>query len=186
MRTLNLRTSCLIIALVSGFCIQCLADTLEIRNLNSKAWGIITSYPDSAISLASRALELSETLNWPPGIEESHARIGVGCRLMGRYDQALSHLSQSLSIREKMGNPCYSAQSVQSIATVYRLKGDYKRALEHYQEGLRIRRENGCGDLSVAKSLESLGVFFAIQGNIPKAKSLRREALSIFESMIKT
>lgn len=155
------------------------SDTTKVRELNESAWKYKNSHPDSAYNFAAEALRIGTELDFKPGIEEAHSRIGVILKGQGLYKEALIHFHQCLSIRKNSGDSCYSAQAYQNIATTYREMGQSTRALEAMLEVLRIREAN-CDLKQQAKSLESIGNFYAAEGKVRRALSHHSRAYHVY------
>lgn len=155
------------------------ADTALIRNLNESAWDLRHARPDSAYNLALEALSLSKKLNFDPGVEEAHSRMGIILKGQGVYNEAIRHFEKCIAIRKTMDDSCYYAQGLQNLATTYRVMGKQAEALESLLEVLRIREAN-CSSRDQAKSIESIGNFYSENGQLRRALSYHYRAYRIY------
>ena len=123
-------------------------DSLEARNLDGQAWGIMYSYPDSATNLCTRALELigedgnrDERREFPNVTAKLFNTLGVIKWVQTDYVQALDYFEQSLEIREEEGDKLGMAASLNNIGNIYYPQAQYLRAMEYFWKSLKIREE---------------------------------------------
>jgi len=170
-----------------------LHDTTRIKTLNTLAWKLKYTNPDTAIVLSNRALELAVKNEDMKGQASAFRNLGVFSRLKGNYPKALEHYHKALKINEKLKDRRGISASLSSIGIVYRNQGDstvaagdtalamadtYPKALEYYFKALKMDEEmdNKSG---IAADLGNIGIVYRNQGDYPKALEYYFKALKM-------
>jgi tetratricopeptide (TPR) repeat protein len=104
---------------------------------------------------------------------------------LGLYGEARPLLEQSLEIRRRRGaDPLDVSSSLEHVALLDQAENK-PQAEPRLQEALRLRQAKlGRRNPEVAKLLNNLGVFYAVQHDAAKAEPLFKEALEIREATL--
>jgi tetratricopeptide (TPR) repeat protein len=152
----------------------------RIEVLTSAATRVLVARPDSAFQYATRALQLSDSLNCPGGKADSHELIGMIFFHHGVYQEALHHLLEagniygSLDLKEKIaenlnqqGLVCYPIRQ-SDLA----LK-DHQRALAIYEQ---LHNRSG-----IAYSNGCIGHWYEKRQNYTEALEYQQKALQYYQ-----
>jgi serine/threonine protein kinase/Tfp pilus assembly protein PilF len=141
---------------------------------------------DAAITRASRAVELAESLADPPARILSlalRARSDAQAELR-RYDEAEAGMRQALAatLREYGPEHLETARAERGLAFVFDMSGHVDQALPLDEHALKVfRRELPEGDPRIADQLTNLGATYDWLDRTEDAVRSYREALGIFE-----
>ena len=124
------------------------ADTTKIKLLNSLAWQLKYSNPDTSIILSTQALKIANKEKYQTGIGQSCHNLGSFHLLKGSYDTALTFYNNALEIwkqleKYKSGIRNRLSATLGNIGLIYWNKGDYPTALDHYRQALEIDKKLG-------------------------------------------
>lgn len=94
------------------------------------------------------------------------------------WQQALDLLERSREILIEAGDPEQESVALNNMAAAQYELGDWKQALEHYETALSIRHEMD-DQVGVAKTLRNIGMLYAKQRNMMKAKIYLNRAVAV-------
>ena len=94
------------------------------------------------------------------------------------WQQALDLLERSREIFSAAGDPEQESVALNKMAAAQYELGDWKQALEHYETALAIRREMD-DQVGEAKTLRNIGMLYAKQGNMMRAKIYLNRAVGV-------
>ncbi len=158
------------------------ADTVKILVLNRIAFAYMSSKPDTCITLAEKALQMSEKINFEKGKGTAYTMIGIGNEIKGNYLLALEYYQKGLNIRERMGDKQGIAKSLNNIGLTYRKLGKYPEALSIHLQGLKIEEELGNRE-GISSNLNNIGIIYRLQNNDEKALEYYQKSLKIDEEL---
>ncbi len=122
-------------------------DTGRVLILSDLAFKLAESKPDTAMTLAMQALELSRRIHYQKGEAISLNRIGNSYIVVNNYAKALAVWLEALKINEKINNPDGEHRNLNNIGTVYRDQGDYRLALRYLFKAKNIAEKLDNKDL---------------------------------------
>jgi class 3 adenylate cyclase len=143
--------------------------------------GFVYTYPDSAISLASRLNNFSEKRDNKKGILKSLTLKGLSYYTKGLYDKSIKYHRASLQIAEEINFDRGIASSNINLGIVYRVLGDQVKAIRHYEKGLEQYELIG-NKSGMAKTLNNIGNIYADLGD-EKAMDYYLKSISLHESI---
>ncbi len=98
---------------------------------------------DSALLMAQKALDLSNSINYTSGIIASTQKIGIIYQSRGKYNIANTHFFNALKLAEKTNNKKYQVQIYNSIANAFAYQKLYSQALQYFEKALECAKEAG-------------------------------------------
>jgi tetratricopeptide (TPR) repeat protein len=111
-------------------------DTSRVIALNGLANRLRNQFPDSALGIAHKALELAQSGNYLPGIAEAQLNLGRVFTKKKDIPKARGFLLQSLQGFQELGDQEGQLQSLYNIGTGYYQNKDYKEALKYFEQSL--------------------------------------------------
>ncbi|MHA2032367.1 MAG: tetratricopeptide repeat protein, partial [Candidatus Kariarchaeaceae archaeon] len=103
--------------------------------------------------------------------------------LKGDTKQALDYLQKSLALRGGTGNTPELAETIIAIGWVHaNATGKYDLALEYFQRSLAIGEELG-NNMTIAHSLNRIGVYYNYSGNLDAALSYYEKSLTLYQEL---
>ena len=112
-------------------------DTAQVQSLLNKSDSLRYKNPDSAVALARRAIELSESINYELGKAQGFKNIGLIDNDKGDHETALRNYSLSLSIYEKEEDTLGISNLQNNIGSVHQTMGNNPKALEFFFKSLK-------------------------------------------------
>ena len=139
----------------------------------------------AALESAERAEEIARQAD--PPAREALARVlsnrGLVLSNLGEAERALSLGEQALALSTELGAQSVMADSLKLLGWVHRMLGRYEQATYYYEQTLDLARELG-DRMWVGRMLNDLAIIAAeSRQDYPKAATLFREALSIFQDI---
>lgn len=114
-------------------------DTNKVKLLNTLSFSYTAgSYADTALAYSQQALDLSEKLNYEPGIFWSVITLGEALAILGNYPMALECDFRALALAKKMDDPLKLCYGNGSLAICYKYMGDYNTSLKYVRNVIRI------------------------------------------------
>ena len=157
-------------------------DTNKINHLTTVGWTWRINNPDSAQAFASRALVLSNKLNFKKGIADAYKIMGSVKQSSGDFQGAIKILKQALDIYTELHNDKNIASVYNNIGISYESTGDYPQSLSYHTKALDIRKK--INDKSgMAASYSNIGNIYYDEGNYPDALANDLKALSIDQEL---
>ncbi|HLT23716.1 MAG TPA: tetratricopeptide repeat protein, partial [Ignavibacteria bacterium] len=129
--------------------------------------------------LSTRALQLSEKINYKLGIAHSHKLLGQSLSYTSDFKKAIEHLDNALLMSRSLGEKKLEANVLLHLGIIYK-NFDFKKAVQTYFESLEI---NKALKDTIAEShvLNNIGIVFKILGNHRVALEYYLSALSLKE-----
>jgi serine phosphatase RsbU (regulator of sigma subunit) len=114
-------------------------DTSQIYSLIRKGSALSSQGQlKEAINLATKAMHLSERLNYKTGISSAMNLQGGAMCLLGNIDTAKIVLNQSLSLAKELNDSSLQSNVFLNLGTMFLLQGNNSSALDFYFKGLVI------------------------------------------------
>ncbi len=158
-----------------------ISDTSLVIQLNNNAFKARLTDPNSTITNAKKALQLSFKLNYINGIAESYRVIGVGNSYKNSIDISIENYLNALSYFKKSKNLEGEAKVYNNIGNLYR-DLDLKKSLESFNKSLRIAEKLNNQNL-IAGIYLNIGSANQQSKNYTKALSDYQKSLSMFISL---
>jgi tetratricopeptide (TPR) repeat protein len=167
-------------------------DTSKINTLNILSWELRNIDPDTAITLSTQALQISQRSQWTKGIANSARQIGWFNYLKGDYRLGLNHLLRALTAYEEMiasSDPSLTlegktgkSRTLGNIGTIYQVQSDYPKAVDFYFKALKMDEELS-NKIGIARNLGNIGTLYHEQSDYSKALAYYLKALKIREEL---
>jgi tetratricopeptide (TPR) repeat protein len=133
-------------------------------------------------TLWSQALDLYRQLDNAPGVARSIVGLAFAAWLAGEIERARSLYSQSLELYRGLGDPDGQWIVTNNLGELEREAENYELAGELLEAAIAIAED--AGDLeAAAQSIHGLGDLALAQGQLARAESLQRKAISIIVSL---
>ncbi len=157
-------------------------DTTKVLALTIIAQEYINTKPDTCISIAEKAIAMSEKIGFEKGKAGAWNNMGMVNGNKGKYPEALILFQKALLVFEKIQAKKSIASSLYYIGFLYAIQDNYPLALEYYQKSMKIREEIG-DKKGIATSLNNIGLIYQYQGNYPLALEYYQKSMKIEEEI---
>jgi len=157
-------------------------DTNKVNTLNSLAYALYTTVPDSTVLLAQQASVLALNIGWVKGEAKSYKNCGTGYYVKGDYPQALDYYLKALKLEETTGNKMGQANILSNIGHIYADQEDYTKALDYELKALKMDKEAG-NKTGIAITLGSIGSIYMYSSDYRKSLEYYQNALQIAEEL---
>ena len=111
-------------------------EKLKVGVLNELAWTYQSSYPDTALLYARKALFLAKNNGWWNELGTSHSRIGSSFYYLGLYDSAIHHHSKSLELRKGYASIELQGNAALNLGISLTLNEEYDEAIKALKSSL--------------------------------------------------
>ncbi len=157
-------------------------DTTKIMALTSIAHEYRNIKPDTCISIAEKALQISEKIEFERGKGWAKNRIARGKLTKQDFANAMDLLTQAQAHFEKANDLKGLAWNYNILAYAYQQQNKTALVIEIYEKsiiiGEKIKDKQG-----IAAILSNIGVIYDIQGNFPLALAYYQKSLKIQEEI---
>jgi tetratricopeptide (TPR) repeat protein len=155
--------------------------TQQVFVLNELASELKFNNPDTAFSLAQKALDLSEQLQFKEGIAKSAQMIGIIYESQDKHKESIEHFILSLKMSEELGRQRDVATACTNVGIIYAETGRLDSARYFMNRALSINKQlkNNAG---VAAALLNLGGSYEVEKEWDKALQFYNEALTVGRS----
>ncbi len=157
-------------------------DTVKVKLLLDLGFSLYLTNTDTVNVLASKALKLSESLNYEIGKARSLRLKGILYDMKTNYPMALEFYQKSLTISEKIDYKKGVADCLNSMGVIYSNQGNEDQAKEYYEKALAIFRELD-DQRGVSFCLNNIGVIYYEQKKLHKAMDYFKRSLKIDEKL---
>ncbi|MCO6462191.1 MAG: tetratricopeptide repeat protein [Saprospiraceae bacterium] len=159
------------------------ADTANIDLINNIAFDFYrTGKNDSSISASSKALELSDKINYTKGKARAYSILGVNFFDIGNFPESIENYLLSLKACEELGGEEQMATIYSNIGNVYRKQNDTKNAIKYQEKALNIFEKNN-NKKGIAKSLIGFALIYKQQNQLQKSMNAYNKAIKIFNEL---
>lgn len=155
------------------------SDTLRVDSLNARAFTFIGNAPDSMISIAEKALDLSKRLRYRKGEAFALNRIAIGKHLRGETN-TIDILEEALKIQTEIGDDKARIGTLSNMSNIHIATGAYVYAGERLHEALATYAAMG-DSLGMSNVWNNLGNLHRSMGQPEKALEYNRLALGYRE-----
>ncbi len=147
--------------------------------MNSIQYEFIVSNLRQATKLLSENLTLAEKINYPEGVAESSAKLGLAYYLSGEYEKSTSAYLKAISIYEDLDLSERLSETLGEFG--YQLKRrDLNRANRYMMAGIKLAEQNNF-QLILAKLYDNYGVLKEMENNLDSAMFYYERSLEIKE-----
>lgn len=161
--------------------IETSADTAKVKKLNLISSALVRDNPDSALSLANRALSISEKINYKKGIGSAMFRLGGAFNIKGQYDLAIRYYEKSLAYFEELNMKADICGVYNGIGNNYSQTGNSKKAEINYQKGYNLAAQEPIEKRSMAICGFGLGLMKLFSKEFDEALKIYQKVLEITE-----
>jgi PAS domain S-box-containing protein len=157
-------------------------DTSKVNIYNDLFRELMLTNPDSALTYANQAFELSSKISFQRGIASSYNNIGLALFNKGEANDALSNYLKALEIFVEIGYKKGASITLANIGNLFYSQGNYNKTLEYYLQSLIYAQQ--CNDKQrSAMLLGNIGIVYYAQGFYAKALTYYLKSLSIREEI---
>lgn len=149
--------------------------------LNSEAWRIRYAQPAESLSLAQRAKQYANSVDYREGIAESLSASGIAHYNLSHYEEALTDTTEALSVYTGIGNKAKEAGTSMVLAGILFRLSRFDRALEYLSTALLIKEEQddkqGIASVlsNISNTYQAIGQFDIALEHLLKALELQEE-----------
>ncbi|MDF1672764.1 MAG: tetratricopeptide repeat protein [Vicingaceae bacterium] len=162
-------------------------DTVKVNGLFKLVRFYFLQQPDSAITVAIRAKNISEKIDYVDGKSNSYGWLGYLLKKQGDIPLALEYYHKGLAVAEKAGNKPSVSITLNNIGLIYKRQGDIENALKYYFRSLEIEEEIN-NKQGIAAALNNIAViykdqidaFIKMQYSKEKINKKRNQALDFY------
>jgi tetratricopeptide (TPR) repeat protein len=115
-------------------------DTTRVLLLNELALSYYLFRPDTAISFAQQAYDISQNLHYTRGTALSLNRIAAGYSTLGDYAKAIQLFDRALQISQENNDLEGTYRAYNNIGDIYATQKDYKKALEYFKMSQAVQQ----------------------------------------------
>jgi tetratricopeptide (TPR) repeat protein len=135
-------------------------DSIRVNLLIKIGEKLLYSNPDSSILFTSKALELSEKIQWSRGTAGAYRQLGVSRLNKGDYVSAIDYFQSALTSLKQFPNKQFEASIYNNLGTVYSYIGEFDKAIDNYKKLLVNSREL---NLKMEESVALMNIGFTYQ-----------------------
>jgi tetratricopeptide (TPR) repeat protein len=168
--------------------LQTLLKTAKDDTSKVKAMDLISEYnedksPDTGLAVGERALRLSETINWKPGMARSYTCIGRNYVFLSDSANALLNYRKALEIYGQIGDKSGTAWITYYTGSVYLYQlSDYQKALTYLEQSMKLF-EQLQEKKGMASSLDKIGLVYETLGDNSRALNSYQRAERLDEEI---
>lgn len=142
-----------------------------------------SSNPTRAVQYAMEAKNLSEKINYLPGLAYSYKGLGLVYVMQGKYIETIENYEKALAVFDSLDDRRGQANILSNVGTVYFNQADDAKALEFYLKALRVA-EQTTDSARLATILVNIGAVYAHKtATYDKALEYYFKALPISQSL---
>jgi signal transduction histidine kinase len=132
---------------------------------------------DSVLLMASKGIELADSIGFKKGKALNCLSMGVGLSAAGNYPEAITYYLTALKLSEELNLPGLSGNVYTNIAIAYVEHGNVNRAIEYFDRALHIAEKYG--EAATGPPLINLADLYTKTGEYALAKKYAIRALKI-------
>lgn len=155
-----------------------LPDTSRVLIMTDLAYALYNVYPDTTITYAFKALEISDQLNFVKGKGRALWLLGMDKYFQGDYDEADEYLDQALQEAAAAGDHRELGRIFNSLGELAYERSEIVRSLEYFQKSIS-HKEKVNDKLGIAISNNKIGKIFSVQAAYEKAHEYNRKSLQL-------
>ncbi|MEZ5017129.1 MAG: tetratricopeptide repeat protein [Flavipsychrobacter sp.] len=135
---------------------------------------------DSSYKYATRALALSEKIDYNKGKANAYQALGSHYYTLSKFDTSLKIYDKGLTIAKKNSLLVSIGSILNDIGSVYLRKTEYESAIAYYDSARAVGRKTQ-NKLLLAKASSNIGSIYYKMGNYAKALIDYQESLMLYE-----
>ena len=153
-------------------------DTVLVNSLVDSSYTLSYSNPDRAIKLATRALAISQDLDFKSGIASAHGELGYAYSVKGAFEKSLKHFKEGIAQNRTIGDSVGLVSQLNDLGTTYKSQSKYDQALKYYFEALGICEKMQL-DRGISATVGNIGLSYFEMDEYQKALKFYKRALAI-------
>ncbi len=157
-------------------------DTNKVNILGSLAMYYAKADPKEGLKYCEQAVELSEKLQWKPGMATAYNSLGANYKSLSDYPKALDNYLRSLKINEELNNRVNIARNTANIGNVYRELKNYPKALEYFEKSLKENEAQG-RKFGITNNYSDMAIIYSEMHDNARALEYFDKALRISEEI---
>ncbi|MBK9729793.1 MAG: sensor histidine kinase [Chitinophagaceae bacterium] len=158
------------------------SDKQQCSLLIDQAMELRHSDPAAALTVAAKALALSEAIHFVLGKARSNFCMGLVHFNLSDYERAFIFLHRAHLFFQQAGDRWGISNAINNIGLIHFRLGDYTKALDHFSASLQIKRESH-DRFGTSNVLLSMAAIHREAGNTTDAQQLLMESLKISEAL---
>jgi len=158
------------------------ADTSRLKAIHKLIWFYKDNKPDTALILASQALEFAQKSKQKKYEGQIYSAIGTLFSCMANYPKALNCFLKSLKICQETVNKSGEGRCYNNIGTIYKYQSDFKTALTYFFKGLQIAEKTN-DQWGVGSSCNDIGNVYLDMNDYNKALAYYEKDLKFCEQV---
>jgi diguanylate cyclase (GGDEF)-like protein len=115
----------------------------RVDDRNARAWDLMLSDPEEALSLAESALSDAVAAGYARGAAEAYLNVGWCANYLTRTEAAIDSLQKALDGFESLGDALGIMKALNALGVVYHEIARYERAMDYYTRSLEAARRGG-------------------------------------------
>jgi tetratricopeptide (TPR) repeat protein len=127
---------------------------------------------------ASKAIDISQKINYYKGIADAYYPLGWIAMHQGHYLKATDLYKKTLAIAKQGNYKIGQANAYNGLAVNQWYKSDFDAALKYQTKSLKLRKQTD-DQKGIATSYNNIGMMHLMQGNYLKALAFQHEGLEI-------
>lgn len=159
------------------------ADSNKVNLLNDLSFSYYPIDPEKGIKYGYEGLELSQKIDWKPGIASSYRNIGVNYGF-GKSDfiKSLDFYNKSLLIFKELNHQNGIAKVYGHIGAAYYEQSEFSKAISYYFQALKIFENQG-DKIKIATLLGNIAIVYNDQKEYEVALQYNFKALHLYEEL---
>ena len=157
-------------------------DQSKIALFNALSYQYSFIAPDKSIDFATKALELSKTLNDKQGQIKSYYNLGQTYMELGENKTALFNLAKGQDLSKKINDDTLTSMGLLHLGKYYGISGAPQKSIEYVNASLNLAKENDLQKI-LFQGYNHLGIIYQNLGNYNKSLEYYFHSLAIREAL---
>lgn len=153
-------------------------DTQQVLTLIELGKQHYQADPTKARFYASKAVEMSQRLNYPKGLAKGYDILGVVNWVQANYSEAYAYFTKSLDIKKRSGQQLEIGKAYNNVGLVLLSMGQYSESLRFLIKALETH-EKIQNKISIADVSENIGIIYQELENLEQATEYYKKSLEI-------
>ena len=156
--------------------------SVQIDDLNRKAWDLIFNNPQRTRILSTQAVEIAIQNGDQEGTAQAYLNLGWAELMLASFQQSRYYFMKSLSLFQDLQNKDGEMKALNGLGVMSQDMGLYEEAVDFYLQSLRKSEENDNRERQIA-ALNNIGELHQALGNLDDARDFFQRARTLAESM---